>query len=278
MIKEIKNLDGYNYAFHDDVVGQHYQFHLVNRQHDLKTTMKRTADSFKPLNVANLSLGRFCKNAVTEFVAGTEEGKHLMSLVLEWQDYFNKGGVFDSYKYASQIIMGLDKQNFPVWDSIKEDHKLLDSFIKIPYYAKSFFQIKFLVELDQLFTFMEKVIHESKARKELFYYIKEMSVNESLVVCDSASGEKVKLAIVKLTLLPEVVSRLKNPIVERLTKIFGEEFAQSGVECKMISTFSQEYKPGIFISQGSTNYKKFLFLLQIIEHVYNKETNYAYAI
>ncbi|MEL6536893.1 MAG: hypothetical protein AAFQ98_15845 [Bacteroidota bacterium] len=277
LTEEIKQMKGYDGVFHQNIVDEHFQFHLVNKQHNPEALHKKTSDSFEPLNYANLNLLRFCKQMVEEYGAHTEEGAQWMSLMEPWEASFHQGGPFNSFQNAFQIIVGLEETGFPIFEKILGDEPMKKAFVDIPNEVKTFTQIKFCLPHDRLEAYMEHVIREATQEQELFFHLRDLSINHSFLLTGAQGDSRVEKALIKLRLLPFEECHQTHSIIESFTRLFGEGYALPGINEDILSLFSHEYKPGIFVTQGATNYKKFLFLLQIIDQVYQEDPNYAYA-
>ncbi|GCC53234.1 hypothetical protein SanaruYs_34770 [Chryseotalea sanaruensis] len=273
----VKSLVYFDNVFHDTITEQHNQFYFYNKLHDLKSSASQNRKNFLPLNEANLKLGRFCKQIISKLESETPDSEIVIDLkrkILEWQNYYNSGDTFDTFRYAEYIVGKINSTGFPIWTYSNEACEILNSFIKIPFNTKSFFQINLIIRADELMDFLEKFFTYSNSNYSFHYYIKELTINRSVISLSNEGSDKGYVTI-KLILLPGLINSHKNPILDVLISALQKVSNFCSLPITLFD-FSEKIDDNLFVSQGSTNYKKFLSLLNIIDKVYQADKNYAY--
>ncbi|SKC83324.1 hypothetical protein [Ohtaekwangia koreensis] len=273
----VQDIPSFGNLYHDVVTEQHKQCYFYNRMHDFSRAGEQNRKNFLPLNQANLNLGRFCKRTVDTLKDSCDDQQvvsELSLLVKQWQDYYNEGGTFDTYRYAASIFERLRAIGYPVYERLKAERELLVSFLQVPFVTKAFFQINILVAETDLYSFFQHHFTSALQRPSLHYYIKEMTVNSSFLIV-THQDRRDKYAILKFILLPGIINSVKNPVIHELIESLIAPFSTEDIPSTM-HPYSARHTGNVFVSQGSTNYKKFLDLLGLIDAVYHPEENFAY--
>lgn len=280
-IDEIKRIPLYSNVYHETIQAQHNQYYFYNKQHSFAWSCEQDKRIYQPLNEANLNLGRFFKKMVVDVSSKAEycdtTVSYLQKIILDWQNLYNKGGTFDTFKYAEEIVQYLNKLEYPVKDEINMATDLLKSFMNIPYLTKSFFQISIIVPESEIIPFVRESLFRFSKEPSLSYYIKQLMIYHSLVYYHDRYNEKIyDCRIVKVSLLPNVVNSYKNPVINEIVSLILSVTKGYPDVNFVDSKYSVLIKSNVFVSQGNKNYKKFLSLLGIIDKVYSQESNYAY--
>jgi hypothetical protein len=273
-----QGIPNFSNVYHDTVTEQHKQFYFYNKLHNVSKAGEQNRKNFSFLNEANLKLGRFCKKIVASLQEAHPDDPRIAELAVKikaWQDYYNDGGTFDTFEYAKYILEHLDEFGYPVFEQLAKADDVLNAFVNIPYVTKSFFQINIVVREEWLPEYLMQNFEQGTKAQSLHYYVKELTINRSLLVVPHGD-EKIKFAILKYILLPGIVNTVQNPVVNKLVTTLTKVNSEPITIPATLHSFSDRKANNIFVSQGSTNYKKFLTLLRIIDKVYREEENYAY--
>lgn len=281
LLTSIKSLmadvPGYDVLFHSQVVSQHKQFYFYNKQHRQEIAGVHDKKNFVMLNQANLRLGRLCKSMIEAFeegAAASDDVDTLRDTLKQWQDSFNTGETFDTFRYAACILDQLRACSFPVDQRLSASLELHQSFRNIPHATKSFFQLSVVVPEAEVVQFLHQSMELFQQRHTLWYYVREFTVYQAVVRVRKETSDDA-LYVMKYILLPGIVNSRLSPVVQQLAEAISSTLPSMDPEVE-INPYAQELTRGVFVSQGSTNYKKFLQLLGILDDVYDASSGYAY--
>ncbi|MBX2968292.1 MAG: hypothetical protein KF803_02890 [Cyclobacteriaceae bacterium] len=275
-VEAISKKNQFATLFHPGI-DQHWQQYLYNRQHDLQALIDQDKKNYLPLNHANLALGRFCKKIVQNFGNNSNEASsHIEkaeALLQKWQERFNQGGPFDTYPFAEGIFLHMKSLGVDIDKEVQKDQELAHAFINLPPQIKSFFQFHILVPEQNFEAWSDTISQLAMEDMALFYYIREFTIyTEPHAVNENA------LKLVRIKLIPEIVQSRKNPVLNEILELLqrsNESFNEfDGTH--VFNIFAEQVDNNIYLSQGNTNYKKFLSLTCMLEDVYCSEKNHAY--
>lgn len=273
----LKSIPGYSSVYHDDIFLQHHHYYLINRQHNLAMQIEADKQSYYPLNHANSMLGRFCKRKIDSLPARViaqypDLYTSLRQSIEEWQQRFNAGAVFDTCRYARQILEVLETMGFGVCPDVLKEEGIADVFLHIPFFTKSGFQLSFSVPDPALLGFFERMITSLARDPVTTYYIKEVKITYNLFRKDPGRDA---YRIVKVGLLPKVVITKLNPVIGVLTGMVTEILSAFGPDQLEADEFFSRQSAHVYLSQGNVNYKLFLQMLGLIDLVYDRSSKYA---
>lgn len=274
-ISELRRLRGYSSIFHEQIIPQHSQFYLFNKNFKLKDCIEFDTEIYRPLNYANLLLGRLCKKMIIDVKTVGIDAKvatELDTLLLNWQECHRNGGVYNSFTHAAKIFTILTDSGIPVKEAIARDEEITRSFIEVPFELKSQFHLGILIKDEDTATVFENLLDRFLTDVTLPYYILEVKISAP-VKLETRGIQRYRK--IKFLLNPKIVNNKRNPIIGEISSLLqgvDEVVDQHKNECFTIVNRC------VTVSQGSWNYKMFLQLLEIIHLVYSCEDNFAYLI
>jgi hypothetical protein len=262
--------------FHSEIE-QHKQSYYYNVSHNLSALIDQDKKNYQPLNEANKLLGKFCDQILRSQASTIDHRtKHFSdaeSQLSAWRTRFKEGGPFDTYPFASAIFSNLEKIGVDVLEELESSKEVTQAFLTVPHHIKSFFQFHILIPSTSIGSWSSKLAELVQGDPSLFYYVREFT-HYHQPISISGVGE-FKLA--RLKLLPEIVQSRKNPVIDELIKWFDKKEGLSCPKVEELELFADPVADNVFLSQGNTNYKKFLALFGKLSHAYSANTNHAYV-
>jgi hypothetical protein len=274
-VMQIRGLTGYSLIFHEQIIPQHGQFYLFNKDFKLEDCIDFNMEIYQPLNEANLLLGRLYKKMITDLKgsgAVAQVARQLDTLLAKWQECHKTGGVYSSFKQAAEILAILNNSGIPAKETIVRNREVSRAFIEIPYEVKSQFHLGILVRDQDMNAIFEKLLEGFLKDTSLSYYILETKISAPLELENRGKG---KFRNIKFLLNPKIVNNKRNPVIGEITSLLQE---CNGLLEQDDQRFSKLVNGVVTVFQGPRNYKMFLELLEIIQVVYSKEDNFAYLI
>jgi len=268
----LKNANFFDSLYHQEIICQHNQYYIFNKLRDLGESCKQDRASYEPLNIANFMLARSLKNISKGLDKGhVEIVRRISQTVEEWVRLYDKGGVYDTFKYANEICKDLKSIDYPVHESFLKDGELVRAFICIPYLVKSFFQIHMVIADQNIIDFFNGVNERFKNDPATFYYVHEIKISRFVFKGDEPGGLQ-NCRNIKIVLLPGLVNSIKNPIINVFCQLLN-----SSEYCPLQNDmYGFRMSDKLSVSQGNFHYKQFLSLLGILRKVYDPEYNYAF--
>lgn len=278
-IQSFQEIPFFEDVYHLKVIKQHFQYYFYFRENDIEEAVNADNVNYQPLNNANLLLGAFLKKLISGLEGKNSPSLHLIdslnTTLKEWEAMFNRGGTFDTFKFAHEIIEKLKQINYPVESEIENTPDLLRAFLTVPDIIKSFIQISIFLPEKELLPFFEKLVTYLHSNKELCRYVKELKM--SMCFSDREQPkENEQYRIVKLVLNPVLITNIQHPVIETLLREISNAITWPAKYSPSLDRFSLKIFDNLYMSQGNFKYKEFLELLGILNYVYNLKTNFAY--
>ncbi len=253
---------------------------LANREFKLDALKTNRRTLLEHLNQASYGLQRFIGSRLNDpalpSLLPPGQRQALEQLCQNWREQINLGNSFLTYDYA-EVCMGLlTEANYPLLDQLRSDQYRLiaQRFVDIPLACKAFVKVSSYVDFEQAQVVLDGLVAKLAGQPGLFRYVERIEMARTDFPLTLESGE-IDYPTFSLFLDQQAVQTRQHPLIGEVVTLVRE--ATEGLPHRPVqSDYNHAITSTITVSQGYRNYKKYLRLLDLLDSVYTRDSNYAY--
>lgn len=276
--KALQSIDHYNALFHPSYLNN-YNIELVNRSKKLDTLIAQKKSDLQKLNIASFNLCAFCKVCIEEMrqlhISSPQDIAELSDLLNSWEELIKLGNSFATYDYAKAAIEIITASGFPFLEKIYSPKYavILEAFKAIPQPAKAFIRLNNYSVKQNSYTLLSSLFDFFTKNLDVFHFVERMEISKDEMTIDTPRNEEYPAFSIFFDYndLSNRNSDIINKVIDHIM------FAETSCAEKVISSaYAFQVTRTTTLSQGYKNYKRYLQLMDILNIIYNKDTNYAF--
>lgn len=259
--KEIMMIEGLSEKFHNPTLNN-FTYMLVPKEHNKDLYLRQCANVTLPMNSINIKFIRICKDLIAD---------HKCMDLYHWAKHIKQKENLLSMKYIPGVIQYIEDHilNESMTQHLKNNHSsFIKNVLSMPDDVLNLFRINFHVSNDDVNILLRRIISLMNHSE---YYRNIIERIEVAIQNDTVQQDYPTLIVYLkpeyFLYTPPNTDLLRidfMPLLNQL-KVHGHD-----------TTFTHEICTGITLTQGYRLFKRYLYLIGLLDNLYDKSSNYAF--
>ncbi|MFB0494834.1 hypothetical protein ABID99_001071 [Mucilaginibacter sp. OAE612] len=270
-----------NTLFHKGYTNN-YSIELVSALIDLPQLKKQRIDGLELLNNASYNLCDFCIKCLSAIKAsGMLSGARAVEIntvLKNWKYLIEGGNSFATYDYAAEITRSIKTFGYPFLEKLQsvEFEHIPAAFTAISGKFKYFVRVSCFLQpffFEEAFSIALNILENNIS---IYAAVERIEVAKKDFPLSIDNGEP--FPIFSIIFDYNKVPGPDDSIIKHFIALYNQKTQHLGSGLTTEYPYSKNVGEGLTLSQGFKNYKKYLKLIDELDHVYDRSDNYAFSL